>query len=260
MTSKPATTASLCNAFRKAVRPLADRHDTPRVFNDFLTMAICSHHRTNIQSKLTETDAENEALYLKTIKGYSKDELHTFAELTSIVYRNTYHNPYSDLLGEYYMDDITKGQNGQYFTPAPITDLMATIQLPAEQTTGKRIADPACGSGRTLLSAAKHQPDNYFYGADVNSTCAKMATVNFFLNGLRGEVSWMDSLSNAWYGGWHINTNGLGIVPLQSEEESVIILKPPAEPPAPANVPPPPPLPERNKNDKPPPATQLNLF
>ena len=53
-----------------------------------------------------------------------------------------------------------------------------------------------------------------------------MATLNFFLNGLRGEVAWMNSLSNEWYGGWHINLNGLGIVPIE-KEQSYIWLKEP---------------------------------
>lgn len=104
---------------------------------------------------------------------------------------------------------------------------MARITLD-DKTIGKRILDPACGSGRTLLSAAKTNHKNCFFGADNDATCAKMATLNFFLNGLKGEVSWMNSLSNEWYGGWHINMNGLGIVPIH-KEYSAIWFNPPKQ-------------------------------
>ncbi|MEM8527827.1 MAG: hypothetical protein AAGG68_24510 [Bacteroidota bacterium] len=48
-----------------------------------------------------------------------------------------------------------------------------------------------------------------------------MATLNFFLNGLRGEVAWMNTLSIEWYGGWQINNNGLGILPIEKEESRI---------------------------------------
>jgi len=52
-------------------------------------------------------------------------------------------------------------------------------------------------------------------------TCAKMATLNAFVNGLRGEVAWMNSLSMEWYGGWQINMNGLGILPIDKEQSRI---------------------------------------
>lgn len=190
-------------------------------------MGICSFHRTNIQSSLKEKDETNETLYLETIKPYSKDELNEFAKALGLLQLNILDHPYSDIPGEFFTQYITKGQNGQFFTPEPICQFMAKITFD-DRTTGKRVLDPACGSGRTLLSAAKTNYRNYFFGADNDITCAKMATLNFFLNGLKGEVSWMNSLSNEWYGGWHINMDGLGIVPI-GKENSAIWLNPPKQ-------------------------------
>ncbi len=210
------------NSVAGLLRGLARRHDAGQIFNDFLTIGICEFHRTNIQSRLQQKDDANEKLYLNTIKPYNRKELNTFAKIMGTLMNTVYQEPYSDTLGEYYTMEITKGQNGQFFTPNALTKLMGELVTDPEEIISKqKIIDPACGSGRILLGFAQKHPDNYFYGADNNNTCAKMSTLNFFLNGLRGEVAWMNTLSMEWYGGWHINTKGLGIVPIEKEQSRI---------------------------------------
>jgi type I restriction-modification system DNA methylase subunit len=212
---------------------LGRRHELANVFNDMLTMAICSFHSTNIESQLQEKDAANEELYMQIIGRYEKEEINNiFPKILGCLMLNVHENPYSDILGEYFMQNITHGQNGQFFTPESICDMMAAMQYDEEVIEYKKVHDPACGSGRTMLAFAKHQPNNYFFGVDNSNTCAKMTTFNFFLNGMSGEVSWMDSLSMEWYGGWHINTYGMGIVPIE-KEQSLIWTKPPEKKPMP---------------------------
>jgi type I restriction-modification system DNA methylase subunit len=167
------------------------------VFNDFVTMGICSFHRQNIETKLKVPNPENEKLYLDTIKGYSKDELNEFAKLLGLVQLQVSENPYSDILGEFYTEWITHGENGQYFTPEPVSDLMSELQS-KEPIEHQRVLDPACGASIMLLRFANKHPNNYFFGVDNNLTCAKISTLNFFLNGLRGEVACMNSLSMEW--------------------------------------------------------------
>jgi len=218
------------NKFTKTLEPLGRKYDLAKVFNDLLTTSICSFHRTNIQSRLQEKDETNEALYMETIKPYKREDLNAFGEALGILQLNVLDNPYSDVLGEFFMQYITKGQNGQYFTPEPVCEFMARMQMDNLKDEGNRILDPACGSGLMLLSAAKINHCNYFFGADNNSTCAKMAALNFFLNGLNGEVAWMNSLSMEWFGGWHINTNGLGIIPIEKEQSMIWTEAPKGEP------------------------------
>lgn len=206
--------------FSETLLTLGRRYDLSRVFNDLLTIGICSFHSTNIQSRLQDKDETNEALYLETIKPYKRDDLNGFGKAMGFLQLNVLDDPYSDILGDFFMEHITKGQNGQYFTPNHICDLNAQMTITANDE-GKRILDPACGSGRMLLSAAKLNYRNYFFGADNTNTCAKMATLNFFLNGLQGEVAWMDSLSMEWFGGWRINTRGLGINPIEKEQSRI---------------------------------------
>lgn len=209
------------NELSKTLNQLGRRYDLAKVFNDLLTISICSFHRTNIQSRLQEKDAENEKLYMETIKSYDSEDLNILGQALGILQLNVLDNPYSDILGEYFMCFITKGQNGQYFTPEPVCKMMASIQGADPEAEGNRVLDPACGSGRMLLSYAETSYRNYFFGADNSNTCAKMATLNFFLNGLNGEVAWMNSLSMEWFGGWHINTNGLGIIPIEKEQSKI---------------------------------------
>lgn len=199
---------------------LGRSHELGNVFIDFLTMGICAYHRINIRSGLQEKDPGNESIYMNIIKKYDQEAINTFPKILGELHLQVLKHPYSDILGEYYMQNITNGRNGQYFTPEPLCDMMARLQY-STNIEHKTVLDPACGSGRLLLSFAKANPNNYFFGADSNNTCAKMSALNFFLNGLKGEVAWMDSLSMEWFGGWHINTNGLGIIPIEREQSRI---------------------------------------
>jgi type I restriction-modification system DNA methylase subunit len=67
---------------------------------------------------------------------------------------------------------------------------------------GQRILDPACGSGRMLLAAAKLNRYAIFHGADLDLTCCKMSLVNMMLNSLTGEIAHMNSLSNESFTGF----------------------------------------------------------
>jgi len=119
----------------------------------------------------------------------------------------------ADCLGEFFQQRLSRGKHGQFFTPEHVCDFMAQINMDKDTTVGKTIMDPCCGSGRMLLSAAKVNRSNYFYGADIDERLAKITAINFCLNGLQGEVAWMDSLSMTHWGGYSINYK-YGLVPV----------------------------------------------
>ncbi|MEQ9286152.1 MAG: hypothetical protein RIG77_04540 [Cyclobacteriaceae bacterium] len=59
-----------------------------------------------------------------------------------------------------------------------------------------------------------------------------MGALAFFLNSVRGEVAWMDSLSMEWYWGWLINEAGLSTVLIEKEQSRIRSASSPApEPP-----------------------------
>ncbi|RYY49288.1 MAG: SAM-dependent DNA methyltransferase [Chitinophagaceae bacterium] len=112
---------------------------------------------------------------------------------------------FRDPLGELFMQAISNGHNGQYFTPEPICDMMAMMQM-GDLADGSKINDPACGSGRMLLAAAKINRSSLLYGADLDITCCKIALLNMLLNSLTGEIARMNTLSNEFYKGFKVDT------------------------------------------------------
>ncbi|AMR34242.1 hypothetical protein A0256_23710 [Mucilaginibacter sp. PAMC 26640] len=100
---------------------------------------------------------------LDTYRNHKK--VNEFVELVKIV--GELLEGFSDPLVELYMQAISNGHNGQYFTPEPICDMMATISV-GNPTDGQTVADCACGSGRVLLSAAKINRHLKLYGADLD--------------------------------------------------------------------------------------------
>ena len=103
--------------------------------------------------------------------------------------------PFYDHLSWVYMDLASHGQQkvmGQYFTPSPVSELMAMItigEIDPDRLT--RIADGAgCGAGSMLLAAARliysqapaHIARCSFTGIDLDYTCIRMATLQFLAN------------------------------------------------------------------------------
>ena len=136
---------------------------------------------------------------------YEKPDAYAFSEALGYLVNEMTgpeNNGLIDVLGKFFEENISHGHNGQFFSPEHICDLMARINLPDKP--GSRIADPACGSGRLLMAMARYNRSATFYGADIDENCAKMAAINLCLNGMFGEIAWMDSLANKFYGAWEI--------------------------------------------------------
>ena len=180
-------------SFSKIIIDMSRKHGLHKTFSDFLTLTICAFSLGRMED-----------LYMETINKYEKPDAYRFSEALSALIIEMMGDGFGlvDILGEFYEQNLSHGHNGQFFTPQPICDLMARMINPT--TDGKRIADPACGSGRLLMAMAKVNRLGYFYGADVDVTCAKMTVINLCLNGMFGEVAWMDSLTNRFYMAWEI--------------------------------------------------------
>ena len=212
------------NKFSYYIERLCRVHSVHNVFSDFLEIVICCLSAGKMEDQ-----------YLKIIAKYSKDEVFTLKDAFAALITEMDNDGYGmkDCLGDFFMEHLSFGRNGQFFTPEPICDMMAMVTAPGN---GSRVLDPACGSGRMLMSSAKVNRYGKFYGADVDRNCCMMAVINFCLNGMLGEVAWMDSLSNRFYGGWVIELHPDAPCPFVREigiEESRIVLKIKEETPAP---------------------------
>ncbi|MBV5313615.1 MAG: SAM-dependent DNA methyltransferase [Prolixibacteraceae bacterium] len=204
-------------SFSQYMQQLARRNSISNVFIDFLEMSVCALSLGAMETR-----------YLEIVGRYDKQEVNSMADAFAalVMEMDNHGEGLRDILGDFFMEHISHGHNGQFFTPEPICEMMARMTNPIEP--GSRVLDCACGSGRTLLAAAEINRNASFYGADVDRNCAMMCLINFCLNGMLGEVAWMNSLSNEFFGAWQIRLHPTGgvpyIVPI-TEAESVIVLK-----------------------------------
>lgn len=175
--------------FNSVFNKLTYSRDVSRVFDDFLTIAICCM-----------CHQQQEPLYFETIKGYTKDELNHFAkllgELMMLYFEAEKYGYWVDPLGDYYevlAGNYKKSRLGQFFTPKPLCDLMTAFIIDKEDF-GKTINEPTCGSGRIILAANNYAPGNYYIAQDLDPICCKMTALNCCFHTVRAEIHCMDTL------------------------------------------------------------------
>lgn len=174
--------------------------EVSRVFDDLLRYMIHGYTLPG-QSGLTDwryTKEQNAVFYSM------------YSQIVLIMQRELKHKLWFDIFGNIYEELIAsksrRSNNGQFFTPESICDLMTEICQGEEKQTGKLISDCACGSGRTLLAHHVRNLGNYYVAEDIDKTCAMMCVCNFLLHGVAGEVVWHNSLiPEQFYGAWKIN-------------------------------------------------------
>jgi type I restriction-modification system DNA methylase subunit len=110
-----------------------------------------------------------------------------------------------DILGDLYMEYVSHGEHGQFFTPTNICDMMAKM---IGHKDGKTVSDPCCGSGRLLISEGKINPNVHCVGVDISLICARMTAVNMWLFDLNADIYHGDSLSMKMYQVWKIRKGG----------------------------------------------------
>lgn len=204
-------------SFSQYIMQIGYKYGVNSVFDDFLEMVICS---LSLGAK--------EDRYHEIVRGYEKPDAYLMAEAFGalVIEIDNKGEGLKDGFGDFYMEYLSHGHNGQFFTPEPICDMMARMLNPAGF--GERVADCCCGTGRMLMSAAKISRNCLFFGADIDRTCAMMCVINLCLNGLLGEVCWMDTLMNRFYGGWRIELHpehGVPYIREITESESYLVLR-----------------------------------
>jgi hypothetical protein len=170
------------------------------VFDDLLTLAVCAL-----------AGGTREEQYLKTVKPYTGGKpgervidrlIEVFARLLAAMEESD-----ADILGDMFQAGISRGREGQHFTPSSVSDLMARLvdgdeRRELEVSPGdlarqpRTVHDPCCGSGRPLLAAAKVNRASYLVGQDVDHMCVKITALNLALRGLSGAVIWGNTLTN----------------------------------------------------------------
>ena len=224
-------------------------HSRGQTFEDFLTFTRCA---------LAGQTKEEE--YLATIaKGYAKGKegkrgidavTKAFATVVALMEETE-----QDVLGDVFTGGITYGEAGQYFTPDAVTSMIANLTVEKDNKEKfKTVCDPACGSGRFLLSVGKQHPNWEFTGQDVDHRCAQMTAINLGLNGLRGWAVWQNTLTletfRVYKIGFNLHGGVIKEIPIKQSPFNYAAQKQAPKPPKPHQEPP----------TDPPANRQLDLF
>lgn len=196
--------------FLRVFNQLTNRHRSWDVWRDFIVMYACA--LSNPVDK--QHYDEREALYLRTIKKYNKQEQPLFSELAAYTVMALEDNPEQDFLGSIYMSlNLGNQHNGQFFTPYHVCELMAEVTmqdsvLKIEEEGYITINDPCCGAGATLIAgvhAAKKRLEKAGYNyqnhvlvvaQDIDMTVALMCYIQLSLLGVAGYVKVGNSLTD----------------------------------------------------------------
>lgn len=156
-------------------------------FHNFLDLALsyfcnnCDERQMELRKRVEENENFRDAY---------KEALEAYGDCAE-----DYHDP----MGDMFMEKISHGQHGQFFTPEDLCELSANIVLGNDFYDGMTINDPTSGSGRMLLKALQiarevHGKEPLLYANDLSMTCAKMCLLNFLVNSVDGEVTCGDAL------------------------------------------------------------------
>jgi type I restriction enzyme M protein len=211
--------------FNRIFEQLSYRHQYSSIFEDFLSITVAEFARGKMSP-----------VYDDYVRRYTKEERSLFNQLFKEMIR-VYDEQFRlhvwyDLFGDYYQvlaSNSKQSAFGQFFTPAPVVDLMVKMMY-ADNLTGKglRISDPTCGSGRMLIAFHANHPGNYQFAEDLDGICCKMTCINMMLHGCVGEVVQHNSLMpDDFMQGWKINSDlnytGIPSILPMNRESSVIM-------------------------------------
>ena len=121
-----------------------------------------------------------------------------------------------DVLGIAYQEfGMQTDAFGQHFTPHTVAAAMGEIQTATDENDVHEepvtIADPACGSGRMLVLAARQQDAHTVcFGQDTDLVCAQMAALNLCFFNIDGAVVYGDSLAMTKRRAWKTRGTMLG--------------------------------------------------
>lgn len=250
------TVINLTNDFKTLFTSIAPSKNRYTVFSNFifLTAAALRNAVGHPFRHLFNQDIEKE--YLKVISAYTKDEAGKFANLMAlyVCIAEAGQEPH-DHLGDLFMQQgFGEACKGQYFTPSPISDLMAKITTPdiakaLEHKNFLTVSDPACGAGSTLLAVVKEfraqkvnpQYQLWIQGIDIDRTAALMCYIQLSMWHIPAEICVGNSLSleirEVWntpahyLGGWSqklVKPNKLPLSVTKPREQQEIVI--PAQP------------------------------
>lgn len=185
------------------LQQLAYKHGMARVWSDFVFVDAVL---------LSVLDGEMQPERLKerekVLARYDEKERQMLDEMVEEVAARLDESGDQDFLGEFYMRlNLGNDSGGQFFTPYPVSKLMATFNLGSlpESPRPVRVNDPCCGSGGMLIAAFNvikdqgidAQEEMLAVAQDIDQTVALMCFIQMSLLGIQGVVKIGNTLSPA---------------------------------------------------------------
>jgi hypothetical protein len=200
-------------AFEKLFRRMAPERHRYEVFRDFVTLSACALHNGFWK------EPKREAEYMTIIAQYKPADQKVFPELFAHLVAMLEPEP-RDMLGPLYMEmEVASRDQGQFFTPPEISEMMARIQgvdkLLADGRPFITLSEPACGAGGMVLAVVKtligagYNPAHALWvqGWDIDRLAALMAYVQLSLWNVPAEIVVGNTLSLEI---WHTPAHHLG--------------------------------------------------
>ena len=118
----------------KLYNKLCHRYSRYEVWQDMVVMIACTIANAVDKRHFDE----REAMYMRIVPKYSKDELDIFPEFFTHIVMGMEENPDCDFLGELYMGlELGNSKAGQFFTPYDICRMMAQVTINEDQLKGE---------------------------------------------------------------------------------------------------------------------------
>ena len=105
-------------SFSQYILQIGYKYGLHSVFENFLEMVVC-----------TLSLGAKEDRYHEIVRGYEKPDAYLMAEAFGalVVEMDNNGEGLKDGFGDFYMEYLSHGHNGQFFTPEPICEMMARI-------------------------------------------------------------------------------------------------------------------------------------
>ena len=174
-----------------------------RVFDDFIYLSAASLHNQGAWF-----DQQREDRYLSIIKTYDEEDRFLMAENLGLLVDLLQSHPH-DALGEIYMNlELGDKEQGQFFTPDSVSQLMANLQCPNIKDILKNkpffsLGENACGAGGMVLATVKNVIEQGYNPAktmwvqaiDIDRTAALMCYIQLSLWNVPAQVIVGNSLT-----------------------------------------------------------------
>lgn len=203
----------------KVLRANTGARDLRTVFEDFCAMAAAA-----IRNRVDRNGYQaREEDYERTRTHYTPAQMDRFAEALALVALELDAHP-RDVLGETYMQlGIANRDQGQFFTPYSVAQLIASMQIhdaPTQLLTRPflTVYEPACGAGAMMIAMTQalaaqgieYKTKVHVTADDISAIAVHMSYVQLSLLGVPALVNRRNSLTLEHFDTWPTPAHVLG--------------------------------------------------